>query len=181
LQNRIKTGLFLEIRRKQLSQPYYPRFVMKKVRLYFEMGCWFLDTPSDLIRLYQSCNDHLSISRYYTKGVNWIAITCCLLIWSNFTYKIITNARAHDQPRVCLFTRRVLENYRLVHSIYYAIQIRWTFNPLRGRYSKIVKCYSIYIIVFYKVKMNSWCSWGSFVVKMKIWSYYEKKLRMSNF
>ena len=141
LQNIYPNRLFLEVRteKKGLGTAYIYGFQWALARDYeyiFEMDADFSHSPTDLLRLYEACQQgaDVAIGSRYVKGVNvvnWPLQRILLSYGASIYVRVITGMKIKDPTAgfVC-YHRRVLESIDLntIRFVGYAFQIEMKYR-----------------------------------------------------
>ena len=141
LQNIYPNRLFLEVRteKKGLGTAYIYGFQWALARDYeyiFEMDADFSHNPTDLLRLYEACQQgaNVAIGSRYVKGVNvvnWPLQRILLSYGASIYVRVITGMKIKDPTAgfVC-YHRRVLESIDLntIRFVGYAFQIEMKYR-----------------------------------------------------
>ena len=141
LQNIYPNRLFLEVRteKKGLGTAYIYGFQWALARDYeyiFEMDADFSHNPTDLLRLYEACQQgaDVAIGSRYVKGVNvvnWPLQRILLSYGASIYVRVITGMKIKDPTAgfVC-YHRRVLESIDLntIRFVGYAFQIEMKYR-----------------------------------------------------
>lgn len=141
LQNIYPNRLFLEVRteKKGLGTAYIHGFQWALARDYeyiFEMDADFSHNPTDLLRLYEACQQgaDVAIGSRYVKGVNvvnWPLQRILLSYGASIYVRVITGVKIKDPTAgfVC-YHRRVLESIDLntIRFVGYAFQIEMKYR-----------------------------------------------------
>ena len=164
LQNIYPNRLFLEVRteKKGLGTAYIYGFQWALARDYeyiFEMDADFSHSPTDLLRLYEACQQgaDVAIGSRYVKGVNvvnWPLQRILLSYGASIYVRVITGMKIKDPTAgfVC-YHRRVLESIDLntIRFVGYAFQIEMKYRA----YLKKFKITEVPIIFTDRIKGKS--------------------------
>ena len=150
LQNIYPNRLFLEVRteKKGLGTAYIYGFQWALARDYeyiFEMDADFSHSPTDLLRLYEACQQgaDVAIGSRYVKGVNvvnWPLQRILLSYGASIYVRVITGMKIKDPTAgfVC-YHRRVLESIALntIRFVGYAFQIEMKYRAYLKKFKII--------------------------------------------
>ena len=150
LQNIYPNRLFLEVRteKKGLGTAYIYGFQWALARDYeyiFEMDADFSHNPTDLLRLYEACQQgaDVAIGSRYIKGVNvvnWPLQRILLSYGASIYVRVITGMKIKDPTAgfVC-YHRRVLESIDLntIRFVGYAFQIEMKYRAYLKKFKII--------------------------------------------
>ena len=150
LQNIYPNRLFLEVRteKKGLGTAYIYGFQWALARDYeyiFEMDADFSHSPTDLLRLYEACQQgaDVAIGSRYVKGVNvvnWPLQRILLSYGASIYVRVITGMKIKDPTAgfVC-YHRRVLESIDLntIRFVGYAFQIEMKYRAYLKKFKII--------------------------------------------
>ncbi len=149
LMSRYENRLFIEKRKGKngLGTAYIHGFKWAIQRQYdyiIEMDADFSHDPSDLIRLYNACENEgadVSIGSRYSQGVNvvnWPMKRVLLSFFASKYVRLITGIPIHDTTAgfVC-YKRKVLETIRLdaIRFVGYAFQIEMKFKAWKHQFN----------------------------------------------